>query len=107
MKTPDQITPARIATEVLNEVRSELNLYEDNAEDGTTVQDAATDVIQRLHNLYGVMPIPQDTERIWYTCVDCDSGDMTEGVARWHERYEGHVVKEIDDMTSVSTAMYW
>lgn len=58
MKTPEQI-----AAEVLDEVRCELDRYEDNAEDGTTVQDAATDVAQRLYDLYGVMPIPKDTER--------------------------------------------
>lgn len=55
MKTPEQI-----AAEVLHEVRCELDRYKDNAEDGTTVQDAATDVAQRLYDLYDVMPIQKD-----------------------------------------------
>lgn len=36
-------------------------------------------------------------EHAWYTCVDCNSGDMVEDAARWHESHEGHVVKELDD----------
>lgn len=45
------------AAAVLREVTAELNRYEENAELGTSVQDAATDVVQRLFDLYGVRPV--------------------------------------------------
>lgn len=32
-----------------------------------------------------------------YTCVDCDSGDMTREEARWHAHHEGHCVVKVDD----------
>lgn len=35
-------------------------------------------------------------EPVWYTCVDCDSGDMVEDAARWHAGHEGHTVEPLD-----------
>lgn len=32
-----------------------------------------------------------------YTCIDCDSGDMGIGEARYHMHTEGHVVEKIED----------
>lgn len=32
---------------------------------------------------------------VWFTCVDCDSGDMTEETARWHASREGHALARI------------
>ena len=32
-----------------------------------------------------------------YTCVDCDSGDLTADAARWHAEHEGHCVVELAD----------
>jgi hypothetical protein len=32
-----------------------------------------------------------------YTCIDCDSGDLTRQEARWHAHHEGHCVVKLDD----------
>lgn len=32
---------------------------------------------------------------VWFTCVDCSSGDMTEETARWHASREGHALARI------------
>lgn len=46
-----------IRNTVLNETRGELDIFELNADDGATVEDAAADVVQHLYELYGVKPI--------------------------------------------------
>lgn len=37
-----------------------------------------------------------DSETSWYTCVDCDSGDMVEDAAQWHASREGHLIEKLD-----------
>lgn len=50
------------ADEVREEVARELVRYVENAEEGTTATDAAADVVQRLHDVYGVTPHPTMTD---------------------------------------------
>lgn len=38
-----------------------------------------------------------ETEPTEYTCIDCDSGDLTYSQARWHGHHENHVIVELDD----------
>lgn len=41
-----------------------------------------------------------DSQQHEYTCIDCDSGDMTRTEARRHQRHqrhESHVVVEFED----------
>lgn len=40
-------------------------------------------------------PTDQAADRTWYTCVDCDSGDMTEEAARWHQSHAAHVIEAL------------
>lgn len=47
----------QMSANVQDEVDAELSRFEINAEEGSTVEDAAADVVQRLYDIYGVVAI--------------------------------------------------
>lgn len=56
-KHPDSTVYQQISANVQGEVEAELSRFEVNAEEGSTVEDAAADVAQRLYDVYGVVAI--------------------------------------------------
>lgn len=52
-KHPDS-THQQISANVQGEVEAELSRFEANTEEGSTVEVAAADVVQRLYDVYGV-----------------------------------------------------